>query len=100
MHYLDTFRNPSPCRDAAKNAEVSFSIKRALGSRKGWKIMADDGHSIDGFALKTVVNMIKDMEFQVERRLWGEGYEFYKIISFRGLQFLKESASRFREYEY
>ena len=69
MHYLDTFRNPSPCRDAAKNVEVSFSIKRALGSRKGWKIMADDGHSIDGSALKTVVNMIKDMEFQVERRL-------------------------------
>merc|ERR1712106_735803 len=57
-------RNPSPCRDAAKNMEVSFSIKRALGSRKGWKIMADDGHNIDGSALKTVVNMIKDMEFQ------------------------------------
>merc|ERR1712106_202495 len=57
-------RNTSPCRDAAKNAEVSFSIKRALGSRKGWKIMADDGHNIDGSALKTVVNMIKDMEFQ------------------------------------
>merc|ERR1711892_66676 len=57
-------RNPSPCKDAAKNMEVSFSIKRALGSRKGWKIMADDGHNIDGSALKTVVNMIKDMEFQ------------------------------------
>ena len=80
--------------------EVSFSIKRALGSRKGWKIMADDGHNIDGSALKTVVNMIKDMEFQVERRLRGEGYEFDNKISFRDLQFLKESASRFREYEY
>jgi len=54
-------RNPSPCRE---DKEVSFSIKRALGSRKGWKIMADDGHSFDGSALKTVVSMIKDMEFQ------------------------------------
>ena len=34
--------------------------------------MADDGHSIDGSALKTVVNMIKDMEFQVEKRLGGK----------------------------
>merc|ERR1711892_498596 len=57
-------RNPSPCRDAGNNMEVSFSIKRALGSRKGWKIMADDGHNIDGSALKTVVNIIKGMEFQ------------------------------------
>merc|ERR1711892_712737 len=57
-------RNPSPSRDSAQNMEVSFSIKKALGSRKGWKIMADDGHNIDGSALKTVVNMIKDMEFQ------------------------------------
>merc|ERR1711892_1057690 len=57
-------RNPSPRRDAGNNMEVSFSIKRALGSRKGWKIMADDGHNIDGSALKTVVNIIKGMEFQ------------------------------------
>merc|ERR1712106_1261146 len=28
-------RNPSPCRDAGNNMEVSFSIRRALGSRKG-----------------------------------------------------------------
>merc|ERR1712106_400563 len=56
-------RSASPCKDDEQ--EVSFSIKRALGSRKGWKIMADDGHSIDGLALKTVVSMIKDMEFQV-----------------------------------
>ena len=27
--------------------------------------MPDDGHSIDGPALKTVVSMIKDLEFQV-----------------------------------
>jgi len=64
-------RSGSPCRDGddddvtpGQKQEVSFSIKRALGSRKGWKIMADDGHSIDGSALKTVVSMIKDMEFQ------------------------------------
>ena len=67
-------RSGSPCRDGDddddvtpdQEQEVSFSIKRALGSRKGWKIMADDGHSIDGMALKTVVSMIKDMEFQVQ----------------------------------
>lgn len=47
------------------NKEVSFSIKRALGSRKGWKIMPDDGHSLDTEALKRVVNMIKDIEYQV-----------------------------------
>ena len=27
--------------------------------------MADDGHPIEGPALKTVVGMIKDMEYQV-----------------------------------
>lgn len=63
-------RNPSPCREGesentpCKEQEVSFSIKRALGSRKGWKIMPDDGHIIDGSALKTVVSMIKNLEFQ------------------------------------
>jgi len=44
--------------------DVSFSIKRTLGARKGWKIMADDGQPIEGPALKTVVGMIKDMEYQ------------------------------------
>ena len=34
--------------------------------RKGWKIMADDGQPIEGPALKTVVGMIKDMEYQVK----------------------------------
>jgi len=59
-------RSGSPCRevDNISKTEVSFSIKRAIGSRKGWKIMPDDGHSIDGPALKTVVSMIKDLEFQ------------------------------------
>ena len=63
--HVKYIRNPSPCRDSQQEQEVSFSIKRALGSRKGWKIMADDGHSFQGSALKTVVSMIKDMEFQV-----------------------------------
>ena len=44
---------------------MSFSIKRALGSRKGWKIMPDDGQLMDGEALRRVVNMIKDIEYQV-----------------------------------
>lgn len=58
-------RNTSPERcPTPANTEVSFSIKRALGSRKGWKIMADDGQTIEGSALKTVVGMIKDMECQ------------------------------------
>ena len=67
------FRNPSPHRGGGdeetpvQDQEVSFSIKRALGARKGWKIIADDGHSIDGSALRTVVSMIKDMECQVEK---------------------------------
>lgn len=44
--------------------EVSFSIKRTLGTRKGWKIMPEDGHALEGEALIKVVNMIKDIEFQ------------------------------------
>merc|ERR1712106_186860 len=63
-------RNPSPRKGidnekaSDQNQEVSFSIKRALGSRKGWKILAEDGNSLDGSALRTVVGMIKDMEMQ------------------------------------
>ena len=75
------FRNPSPCRE---DKEVSFSIKRALGSRKGWKIMADDGHSFDGSALKTVVSMIKDMEFQVMIYLFFF-LTFFTIVFIAGL---------------
>jgi len=55
-------RNPSP--EPMRKQEVSFSIKKALGMRKGWKIMADDDQMIDNKALKTVVTMIKDMECQ------------------------------------
>jgi len=60
-------RNTSPEGHSASltaSQDVSFSIKRTLGARKGWKIMADDGHPIEGPALKTVVGMIKDMEYQ------------------------------------
>ena len=46
--------------------EVSFSIKKSFGSRKGWKIMPDDGQqNIDSSALQSVVSIIKDMEIKV-----------------------------------
>jgi len=45
--------------------EVSFSIKKSFGSRKGWKIMPDDGQqNIDASALQNVVSIIKDMEIK------------------------------------
>jgi len=56
-------RNTSP-ETAQQQREVSFQVKKALGLRKGWKIMADDGEVINNAALKTVVTMIKDMECQ------------------------------------
>lgn len=46
---------------------MSFRIKKCLGSRKGWKIIPDDdevGGELDSGALRTVVNMIKEMECQ------------------------------------
>jgi len=53
--------------------EVSFSIKKSFGSRKGWKIMPDDEQqNIDASALKSVVSIIKDMElngFAVPERI-------------------------------
>jgi len=55
-------RNTSPERLAKR--EISFQVKKALGLRKGWKIIADDTEMMDGAALKTVVSMIKDMEYQ------------------------------------
>ena len=51
--------------------EISFRIKKALGMRKGWKIIADDGEMIDGAALKTVVSIINDMECQVSKNISG-----------------------------
>ena len=51
--------------------EISFRIKKALGMRKGWKIIADDGEMIDGAALKTVVSIIKDLEYQVSKSISG-----------------------------
>ena len=33
--------------------------------RKGWKIMTEDGETLDSNALKTVVGMIKEIEYQV-----------------------------------
>ena len=46
--------------------------------RKGWKIMADDGQPIEGPALKTVVGMIKDMEFQVQPPLAKVNIQFWR----------------------
>lgn len=62
-------RNVSPEPENVTNGNIeqtesSFSIKRALGSRRGWKIMADDGGMVDGVALRRVVTIIKDMELQ------------------------------------
>ena len=62
------FRNTSPETEQQKR-EVSFQVKKALGLRKGWKIMADDGEIINNAALKTVVTMIKDMECQVSNNI-------------------------------
>jgi len=72
-------RCSSPCPETIllKNKpyqqEVSFSIKKSFGSRKGWKIMPDDGHhDIDASALQSVVSIIKDMEvkgFAVPERI-------------------------------
>merc|ERR1719228_403404 len=55
--------SPEPA-PAVASAEVSFSIKRALGARKGWKIMTEDGESLDSNALRAVVGMIKEIEYQ------------------------------------
>merc|ERR1712062_883672 len=57
--------SPAPESLSKQGQEVSFSIKKSFGSRKGWKIMPDDGEqSIDGSALKSVVSIIKDMEMK------------------------------------
>ena len=48
--------------------EISFRIKKCIGSRKGWKIFPEDDNIVgemDTTALKTVVNMIKELECQV-----------------------------------
>ena len=67
-------RCSSPCPEGflrgpaltAEAQEVSFSIKKSFGSRKGWKIMPDDGQqNIDSSALQNVVSLIKDMELKV-----------------------------------
>jgi len=57
--------SPAPESMNKQGQEVSFSIKKSFGSRKGWKIMPDDGQqNIDDSALKSVVSIIKDMELK------------------------------------
>ena len=59
-------RNPSPARETETDL-VSFKIKKKLGSRKGWIIMQDDEVECEAQdALKTVVQMIREMECQVK----------------------------------
>merc|ERR1712029_306119 len=62
-------RNTSPvrCESPVIPQEISFKIKKCLGSRKGWKIFPEDDDIVgemDTKALKTVVNMIKELECQ------------------------------------
>jgi len=62
-------RNTSPvrCESPVISQEISFKIKKCLGSRKGWKIFPEDDNIVgemDTKALKTVVNMIKELECQ------------------------------------
>merc|ERR1711963_687214 len=62
-------RNTSPvrCESPLISQEISFKIKKCLGSRKGWKIFPEDDNNVgemDTKALKTVVNMIKELECQ------------------------------------
>ena len=66
------FRNPSPERQELvivnQEQEMAFRVKKCLGSRKGWKIIPDNddnSEDINTVALRTVVNMIKEMECQV-----------------------------------
>ena len=44
--------------------------------RKGWKIMTEDGETLDSNALKTVVGMIKEIEYQVN--IWQTFWNNYK----------------------
>ena len=59
------YRNTSPAREV-ETPQLSFKIKKSLGSRKGWMIMAEDEENCQAQdALKTVIQMIRDMECQV-----------------------------------
>ena len=59
------YRNTSPAREV-ETPQLSFKIKKSLGSRKGWIIMAEDEENCQAQdALKTVIQMIRDMECQV-----------------------------------
>ena len=58
------------CESPVIPQEISFRIKKCLGSRKGWKIFPEDDDIVgemDTKALKTVVNMIKELECQVQK---------------------------------
>ena len=58
-------RQTSPEANPPVCTELSFSVKKAVGGRRGWKIMADSEDGPDRAALQTVVTMIRQMEGQV-----------------------------------
>ena len=75
------FRNPSPERQELvvvnQEQEMAFRVKKCLGSRKGWKIIPDNddnSEDINTVALRTVVNMIKEMECQVNIHRREQGH--------------------------
>ena len=53
-----------------------------LNGRKGWKIMTEDGESLDSNALRAVVEMIKEIEYQVGRASFAQCFVYIcKCIS-------------------
>ena len=54
-------------------------MRELNGGRKGWKIMTEDGESLDSNALRAVVGMIKEIEYQVA---WvgGQCHVSYEVL--------------------
>ena len=54
--------NVAQTRDENKVTQTRVT---QVNGRKGWKIMTEDGESLDSNALRAVVGMIKEIEYQV-----------------------------------
>lgn len=52
-----------PVNPVSQPTEMSFKIRPALGNRKGWKIMPEEGDSVESAVLQKVVALIKELEF-------------------------------------
>merc|ERR1719397_2323785 len=52
-------RQTSPEANPPVCTELSFSVKKVVGGRRGWKIMADSEDGPDRAALQTVVTMTR-----------------------------------------